>query len=245
MYAFLRTPRWIVALLVVAAVTTVFIGLGRWQLNRHSEVQLDNAIRSTRLAEEPIPLGQMLAAAGDSIDSLEYRRATVDGEFLPGEEFLVRNQVENGSAGFHVVTPFIFEGGTILVNRGWVPLAFDRVPVVDAPPRALTGPIDVILRSSQERPAVGRVEPDGHLDVVNRIDVDRLSRQIDGLIPVWGQLAVDDDRSLPIPVSIPEFDDNGPHLAYAIQWFLFALITVVGSAFLIRSSASKQSNRST
>ncbi len=245
MYGFLRTPRWIVALIVVAAVTAVFISLGKWQLDRHGEVQLDNAIRSSRLAEQPIPLEQMLVAAGTSIDSLEYRRAIVDGSFLPKEELLVRNQVENGSAGFHVVTPFSFEGGTILVNRGWVPLAFDRVPVVEAPPRTITGTIEVILRSSQERPSVGRVEPDGHLEVVNRIDVDRLSEQVDGLIPVWGQLVVDEDRSLPIPVSIPEFDDNGPHLAYATQWFLFALITVVGSALLIRSSASKQSNRST
>lgn len=245
MYAFLRTPRWIAALLVVAAVTAGFIALGRWQLDRHDEVRLDNSIRSTRLAEQPLPLGQMLAAVGDSIDSLEYRRAVAEGIFRPAQEVLVRNQVENGTAGFHVVTPFDFEGGTLLVNRGWVPLAFDEVPVGQTPPPTGEVTIEVVVRLSQERPSVGRVEPDGQLSIVNRIDIERLREQMDGLVPVWGQLVASGEPVLPIPVAIPDFDDNGPHLAYAAQWFLFAVITVVGSAFLIRSSASKHSNRST
>jgi surfeit locus 1 family protein len=245
MYTFLRAPRWIAALLVVSVVTTVFIALGRWQLDRHSEVQLDNSIRSTRLAEQPLPLQQMLASVGDSIGSLEYRRATAEGTFRPTEEFLVRNQVENGAAGFHVVTPFQFEGGMILINRGWIPLALDEVPVVDAPPPAGAVTVELILRSSQPRPPVGRVEPDGRLSVVNRIDIDRLKEQVDDLVPVWGQLVEGDEQSLPVPISAPQFDDNGPHLAYAAQWFLFAVITVVGSVFLIRSSASKQSSRNT
>lgn len=248
MYSFLRTPRWIAALTTVFVIVLVFLSLGRWQLQRHNEVKLDNAIGASRLGEDPLPLGQVMGAVGDSIDSLEYRRVTAIGTFDAAEEVLVRNQVDDGLAGFHVVTPFTFETGTILVNRGWVPLVFDTPPIDAAPPPTGEVEIELILRSSQERPSIGRVEPEGRLDVINRIDLERLSEQVDGLAPVWGQLVdvgeVGNTRGdLPRPVSIPTFADNGPHFAYAIQWFLFAAIATLGPVFLIRSSASKQSSR--
>ncbi len=42
-------------------------------------------------------------------------------------------------------------------------------------------------------------------------------------------------EELPIPVDLPDFDDEGPHLAYAIQWFGFALVGLVGFYFLVRN----------
>ncbi len=242
MYSFLRTPRWIAGLIVVATIVVVFVALGNWQLTRHREVQLENEIATARLAAAPVPLDVMLDSAGPSVASLEYRRATAVGSFVPDEEVLVRNQVNNGTAGFHVVTPFDFGGRTILVNRGWVPLALDTPPITGAPPPAGDVEVELVVRSSQPVPRFGRVEPEGELTVVNRIDLDRLSAQYDELAPVWGQL-VDPDTSLPVPIEIPAFDDNGPHLAYAVQWFLFATIAVVGSVFLIRSTSVKANRR--
>ncbi len=124
------------------------------------------------------------------------------------------------------------------MNRGWVSLAADKPPVTEAPPPSGEVEIDVILRLSQERPRFGRVEPDGTLSVVNRIDLDRLASQFDDLLPVWGQLVAPDD-SIPRPVPIPAFDDNGPHFEYALQWYAFALIAIGGAVFLIRSTAKK------
>ena len=43
-------------------------------------------------------------------------------------------------------------------------------------------------------------------------------------------------NELPIPVDPPVFDDEGPHLAYAIQWFSFLVIGLVGFGFLMRRS---------
>ncbi len=229
---------------MVATVVAVFVALGNWQLARHREVQLDNQISSARIVAEPVDLASMLTAAGPSVDSLENRRASARGTFEPADELLVRNQVNNGTAGFHVVTPFRFDGGTILVNRGWVPLELDTPPIELAPP--LDGVVDVelLLRASQPRPSFGREEPQGELDVINRIDLDRLDRQFEDLAPVWAQLIVPDENDrLPVALDTPTFDDNGPHLAYAAQWFLFALITVVGSAFLIRSTGRKAARR--
>jgi len=49
------------------------------------------------------------------------------------------------------------------------------------------------------------------------------------------------DRPLPpglIRWPIPELSD-GPHLSYAIQWFSFAVIIVVGAAALARKRAAE------
>lgn len=246
MYAFLRSPRWVAGLIVVATVAVVFIALGNWQLTRHREVQLENQVASARIDAEAGELASMLVAAGPSVDSLEYRRASASGVFASEDELLVRNQVNSGTAGFHVVTPFEFDGGTILVNRGWVPLEMDTPPVAGAPPPGGVVDVELLLRATQPRPQFGREEPDGVLEVVNRIDLDRLSRQFDDLAPTWGQLITPTDEArLPVALDTPTFDDDGPHLAYAIQWFLFALITVVGSAFLIRSTGRKAAGRKT
>lgn len=243
MFGFLRTPRWIVALSVVLTIVVSFVALGNWQLRRHGELALDNDVRSSRLAEPPTDLALLLAAGGNAVDSLEYRRATVRGSFAADREVLVRNQVENGVAGFHVVTPFVFDSGTILVNRGWVPLAFDSPPVSAAPPPQGSVDIEVVLRASQERPQFGQVEPAGVLTTVNRLDLDRLSEQVEGLVPIWGQLNGQLDDEIPNELEAPSFDDDGPHLAYAIQWYLFALTAVGGVIMLIRSTGRKMARQ--
>lgn len=238
MYSFLLKPRWLAALVFTTSVVVVFILLGNWQLERHEELGLDNQIRATRLAAEPLDLGSMLDAAGPSIDSLAYRRATVEGTFDPESEIFVRNQVDDGSAGFHVITPLETETGTLLVNRGWVPLAAEKPPVPEAPPPEGEVEVEVLVRLSEERPRFGRVEPEGELTVVNRIDLERLDQQFDELMPVWGQL-VSGEPGLPRELNVPAFDDDGPHLEYALQWYAFAVIAVGGAVFLIRSTAKK------
>ena len=244
MYRFLRSPRWIAGLIVVATVVAVFVALGNWQLDRHREVQLENQISSARITSEPADLADMLTAVGASVDSLENRRATARGVFVPADEVLVRNQVNNGVAGYHVITPFRFGDFTILVNRGWVPLALDTPPVEAAPPPNGTVDVELLLRASQPIPAVGRIEPEGQLEVINRIDLDRLDQQFEDLAPIWAQLiSPHHAERLPVALETPAFDDDGPHLAYAVQWFLFALTTVVGSAFLIRSTGRKTASR--
>jgi surfeit locus 1 family protein len=47
-------------------------------------------------------------------------------------------------------------------------------------------------------------------------------------------VAIAENEDLPAPVDLPEFDDDGPHLAYAIQWFGFAVVALVGFYFLMR-----------
>ena len=76
-----------------------------------------------------------MPAAGDDLDSLDHYRAVATGTFVPESEVLIRSQVYRDVAGFDVITPLLAEDGpAVLVNRGWVPLEMDQVPVAEAPP---------------------------------------------------------------------------------------------------------------
>lgn len=229
----LRQPKWIVAGVVVVVLAAVFIRLGFWQLSRLEERRLENTVAQMRLHADPAPLDQLVAEAGDDPTSLEYRRATTTGTWDPTEEVLIRSQVELGNAGFHVITPLVLEGDrAILVNRGWVPLTMDDPPIEGASPTQ--GMVEGWIHLTQTRPPLGAEEPEGDLAVLNRVDIDRIGSQMPyELAPVY-LVAVGEEDQFPVPVDPPDFTDEGPHLAYAIQWFGFAIVGAVGFYFLVR-----------
>jgi cytochrome oxidase assembly protein ShyY1 len=239
-WTILRTPRWAIATLVVVTVCAVFASLGQWQLRRHAELQVENTVNAARLMSEPIELPVLLDAAGADLDSLEYRPVEVTGSYRPADELLVRSQTANERPGFHVVTPLDTEVGTVLVNRGWVPLAVETPPVDAVPPPEGTITIDGLVRLSQVRPSIGPVEPEGELSVIARIDLDRLAAQFDDLAPVWVQATSPSNDTLPIRLDPPPVNEPGPHLPYAVQWFSFAIITAGGFALLVRRAAQTQ-----
>lgn len=234
------TPRWIVAHLVVFLVVVVCVNLGLWQLRRLEERRLQNAVQAARLADAPAPLDVMLAAAGNDVDTLEYRQATAEGIFDVSHEVLVRSQTLNGRPGYHVVTPLVQDDGSaVLVNRGWVPLSAEEPPVEEAPPPAGRVTVTGVVAASQEARGVGPRDPvSGYLAVVSRVDIDRLSRQLPyPLAPVYLELQQPSPvGEYPVPLPLPDVDDEGPHLSYALQWFGFALVGVVGYAALLRSN---------
>ena len=117
-----------------AAVTTA--GLCSWQLQRYQwKVDLIES-RGAQLAE-PIQQLRTLVPdlAGGTGSDIEFARVACVGEFDHAREALVgprsappgaQTSAPPGAAapsGWEVVTPLVLEGGggTVLVNRGWVP----------------------------------------------------------------------------------------------------------------------------
>ena len=238
----LLTPRWIIAHVVVLILAVVFVNLGFWQLSRLGERRLTNTVAETRFESEPTEVTALVQAAGGDLESLEYRRATATGVFRPEDEVLIRSQVHQGVAGFHVITPLVGVGGSaILVDRGWIPLVLDQVPVAEAPPPDGTVRVEGWVRLTQLRGALGPRDPDtGRLATMSRVDIDRIDEQVPyELEPVYLSLLGADSDELPVAAPPPSFDEEGSHLAYAIQWFSFALIGLVGYFFLIKRSARR------
>lgn len=231
----LRQPKWIVAMLIVLTLATIFIRLGFWQLERMEERRVINAVGEERINQEPVDLPQLLAEADGGIEPLEFRRVLVTGRFDPESEVLIRSQVELGQAGFHVITPLVEdEGRAVLVNRGWVPLTMDTPPVGPRPPSG-EQVVEGWVQLTETRPAFGPDAQPGDERVFNRVDIARIAETMPyELAPVYVVQVGERGNELPILVSPPDFADGGPHLSYAIQWFGFAAVGLVGFYFLLR-----------
>lgn len=240
----LLSPRWVAAHVLVVVVAVVFVNLGSWQLRRLEEKRTINAVGESRFEAEPTPLNALLSSVGDDLDSLEFRKTVATGEFLPEHEVLIRSQVHQGNAGFHVITPLLVgEGRAVLVDRGWVPLVLDQVPVMEALPPEGTVDVEGWIRPTQQRPALGPRDPvEGRLVTMSRVDIERIQEQVPfDLEPVYISMLGEQAENQPVLPAAPEFDDEGSHLAYAIQWFGFTVVGIVGYLALIRKS-SKRSN---
>ena len=235
MLSALRQPKWIVGTIAVITLAAIFISLGLWQLDRLEERKFKNAVGEERLGLPPTDLSTLLAEAGDDLEEIRHRRATATGRFDPESEVLIRSQVELGQAGFHVITPLVTsQGQAVLVNRGWVPLTMDTTPVEATPPEG-TQVVTGWVETTAIRPTLGPEAQPGEGVVFNRVAIDRIEEQMPyELLPVYLVQMGERGNELPLLLSPPDFEDEGPHLSYAAQWFGFTAVVLVGWFFLVR-----------
>jgi cytochrome oxidase assembly protein ShyY1 len=241
--SFLVKPRWLVLTVLVVVATVAMVLAGFWQLRRLDERRGHNAVIRARTAAPAVAAGDVLRAGqplGEAGAAVEWQTLTATGTYDAERGVLVRNRSLDGAPGYHVVTPLVLGDGTaLLVNRGWIPLspAAGQSPQAPPPP---TGEVTVEgrARATQERGALGPRDPaDGVLTEVARVDVARLAQQLPyPVLPAYVELTGQTpDPSSPLPRLIrpPELDE-GPHLAYAVQWFIFASLAVIGWVVLVR-----------
>lgn len=238
-YRFALRGRWIVGLFGVLIAAAVCVRLGIWQLDRLDEQLSFNDTVEER-GELPVaPLDELLAGASPA--DIEYRPATVDGRFDAERELLVRARSFNGSPGMHVVTPLVIgDDRAVLVNRGFVPVTDPDAPV-PAEAKPASDPVELVgvVRASADDgrfdPAPRAVAAEGTLGHITRVDIARLQGEFPyELAPVVVRVEAEtpDQAGLPIPLAPPELG-QGPHLSYAIQWFGFATVFVVGWPILV------------
>ena len=245
-YRFARSPRWLLGHVVVLALVVSCVQLGLWQLRRLDQRREVNALVEARLGAPEAPLDEVVrpgAPVEDGNDAA-YRRVRATGTYAVDQEVLVRIRTLAGRTGAWVVTPLVTAPGrAVLVNRGWVPLEGDPAGsrAAGQPPQG-TVTVTGFLRPSDRRGRFGpREDPrEGRLAEVVRIDVPRLQAQIPArLYPAYVELqaqAPPQPGELPVPLEPPELDE-GPHLGYAGQWFIFATIAAVGWVVILRRTA--------
>lgn len=222
----LLRPGWILTHLAVVAIAITFISLGMWQLDRHEERQADNVHISAAAESTVIPLDQAMAQEDPVLQP-----ATATGTF-EGPDVRLAPRSRNELPGFEVLTPLrLDDGRTLLVNRGWVPLD-------DPIPPAPTGVVAVDGRVRQ--PAAARQvlrTDDGEIELVSNPDTVVLAEQVPDLIDdVYLEVVDETARNagvVPRPAE-PVALDDGNHLSYAMQWFAFTVIGLIGYPLLLR-----------
>ena len=224
---FLR-PAWIASHVLVAALLVATANLGFWQLRR-LDVRRDHNARVVARADEPVvALATAFGALteGMSPEDLRHVRVTVSGMWDVASEVYLANRSRDGVPGVHVVTLLRFEGVRpsvgVAVDRGFVP----RVHYLKGD-RSAWAPAggEVEVAGSLE---VGRMGERGHGSEVDRIDLEALSdRWGISLAPMWIRAAADGSASWPASAPAEDLGD-GPHLSYAVQWFVFTLIGLGG-----------------
>lgn len=246
MYGFLRTPKWILGHILVVVTVVSFVAAGFWQLDRLASRRAYNALVSERGEGPPQDLTELLAAVGEDGDALAYHMATVTGRYRTDREVVVTGRSLDGQPGMHVLTPLVTDTDrTVIVDRGWVPYEVQPDP-----------PVATALPPEGEVTVTGMLFPDepgarsgpqgagsGDIDYVTQVDLGLLATpDLPPLAPVYLAMAEQQPAqsgALPRTVEPPPLDD-GPHLSYAVQWFLFTAIVLVGYPLLVWRTARER-----
>jgi surfeit locus 1 family protein len=147
-------------------------------------------------------------------------------------------RTRQGSPGANIVTPLRFAGTdtAVLVNRGWV-YAPDAMTVNFARWREPDSASVSGYLVAMETGTRSTVSAASHTRVVRHLDIDSLSARLPYPVFPFVLVAMEpatNADSVPARLPAPVLDE-GPHMGYAIQWFAFALIGVVGGIFGVRA----------
>jgi surfeit locus 1 family protein len=237
----LARPRWIAGAVVVLVVVIAFIELGLWQLRRLHERRAFNAAVVAAEHAAPQPLDRVLESNGRDADALAYRRVEVTGTYDVRREVVLYGRTLDDRTGNEVLTPLVAGTHAVVVDRGWVPLDLATPPVTGASPPDRVRVSGILWPPEADTaPAIGAPP----VQQIARVDLGLLQGQLPYRIePVYLWLQAQSPpqpANVPRPVPLPPLDE-GPHLSYAIQWFSFASIAVIGYVVLLRKEAGRES----
>jgi surfeit locus 1 family protein len=245
----LQKPRVLAIACMVVALAALCVRLGVWQLGRYHERRALNAAMFERLAKAPVDI------TGRSVppDSLRQRRVRLRGRFDERRQVLLAGQFHAGTPGVHVLTPFLPEGGTleVLVDRGWLE-ADDAVTAQPAryPVAGVREVVGLAATLPAGDPALPirtiAAGPDTLLSVAS-LGVTAFRRRLGPALADYMITALPEPPGSSPPVrEAPQPYPESMHLGYAVQWFAFAAILVVGSlalAFMRRGGRDASSAR--
>jgi surfeit locus 1 family protein len=220
-------------LLFALAVAAACIRLGIWQLDRLGQRRQQNAEIQAGLSRPPVSLAAVL----ESETPAAYQRVIAQGHFSPEEELLLSPRARNGQPGVHLITPLILDegAGAILVDRGWIAAEERNLPErsrFQVNSRvSLTG----FLQPGVEDTSLflRDVGSQGERLEWQVLDIAAIQQQVQEPLADW-VLVQTEPLAVPEPQPIPQPDldfSEGPHLGYAIQWFSFATIALLGGGY--------------
>jgi cytochrome oxidase assembly protein ShyY1 len=246
----LRQPRYVALFAVMLLVATICIGLGTWQISRlASKHRANNELRHNDHASVA-RVGDVLPIFGTRppprADDIQFRRVTVAGTYEASGQGLVRQRSVGDDVGYLVLTPLRTSTATVLVVRGFISsgglTAGVTAPAPPSGPQTIAGRVMPAETASDKAAQL----PAGQLNSINAGEQSsRLGAQVyDGYV----ELSAGQPGTQGL-VAIPEPDLSNPaggagelqHLAYVIQWFLFAALALAAPIVMARAERRRVS----
>lgn len=243
LFTSLRQPRYAALSVFMVLVAAICVAAGTWQIARlDGKVVTNDEIR--RNAKAPAaPVAEVLpltSAPRPDDQAVEYRQATATGTYDAARTSLVRQRIVDGDSGYLVLTPLRTDGGTLLVVRGFLASSDSATtaPVAPAPP---AGPVTVTARiePGERRNDGARELPPGQVQSIN--PTQQAARLGTPVFAGYGELEAGQPgteglTALPAPdLSNPAGGAIEPqHVAYIIQWYLFALLALAAPVAMVR-----------
>lgn len=225
-----QVRRWIAMGVLGAVLATAFVLLGRWQLDRLDERRAQNDTIAAHKELPVVPYEQVMNQTIEDDD--QWFRVTATGTYGP-QQFQLRYRSLDGSYGSEIFGVLQTSTGNVLVNRGFLP----RQPGYPdgTMPEAAPGEVTVTgyVRRNMRGDANSKTPHEGQ---IRTLDSEFIAQAIgepvaDGFIQLIESTPAETD--VLTPLGEPALDE-GNHLSYALQWFAFTIIGVVGMGVLIR-----------
>jgi surfeit locus 1 family protein len=225
----------------MSALTALFVVLGVWQLDRLAWKEGLIAEVAARLTQPPDHLPAPDHWADADLDQFAFHPVKIVGQYEPEKTVLVFTSLGDDAKGqfsgpgYWVMTPFAAgTGGTVIVNRGFIPQEratdFAKGQGAPAGQQTITG-----VAVNPEQPGAFTPAP----DTIHRVDwvtdPSRLSTLAGVTGPIFPMIL---DLPAGVRGELPQggetvIDFPNNHLGYAYTWFGFAILTPCLLAFWI------------
>lgn len=239
-WSFLRSPRWLGYYVLLILFWIVCVWLADWQFDRRADARAEIARIHQNYDALAIPLEEAVPdPTSFDENALKWQTATLQGEYL-GDPFLARNRPGPEGVGSHLLQPLRTDQGLVfIVDRGWVPVNgseantdtgwLNRVP---KPPAGLVK-IDVRLRASEPQVS-GRLSQGSTVASINLPELARVGGFDEAYTGAYGMLIRETPGAATGVLPEPPERDEGPHLSYALQWYVFIFISAFGIVYAAR-----------
>jgi surfeit locus 1 family protein len=207
----------------------LFFSMGIWQTNRAAD---KSEIEQQHSSASIVSFKQALAGGH------RFARIDVSGHYDPRRHILLDNQIWHGRGGVHVFTPFhTLDGTTILVNRGWLPLAPDRqsLPAVPTPlhETVLRGILNTLPVPGRILGAADKMQADEWPQLVTYLNHHDIAQSLNLPLEKWVvQLSKSEQAGFEDRNWKPVYLSSSRHKGYAFQWFALALVSLVLWVFM-------------
>lgn len=234
-WRFLLERRWLGYFAFATVVAIVCCLLGAWQFARRAEARTEITRVEQNWDHDPVPLAEAVPRP-DLFDADDkWLPVLLEGEYLLDEQLLVRNRPFSGQPGFEILVPFqTVDGRIIVIDRGWLPTGSAQ-DLPDIIPAAPSGRVTVVARLKAGEPALdGRGAPEGQIATIELAQFEERLGGVD--TGAYGLLA----QESPAPagpqavLTTKPVPDEGPHLSYALQWYVFAVLAFVAFGYAAR-----------